>query len=250
MTNYRRGSGLDVEGIVGIAVGGVALIALVVAFVRAGSVKRKKQQQQDAPDFGSSTGSLDDVKYVDSFDSPAESSTRSSIAANRKLSASVGNQDLSMSAHGGNAGAAALEPSSPAITADTHDGEYDPSHTARKFSKPQRSMSRRDSLRREPLSPESYLKFAQSNANNNFQQARMSRHSQVIEEAGHSPVVVRFSRRSVQSNDSASDIPMLGRPASKRDLHHPTSPRDIPVLARGSEESVDSIEDEDVEISI
>ncbi|KAF1325909.1 hypothetical protein FI667_g8891, partial [Globisporangium splendens] len=240
-TSYGRGSGLSTEGIIGIAVGGVGLVALVVAFVRVGSSNRRKKSQQSTSDFSSSTGGLNDVRYVDSFDSPAESSTSSAtVSANQKPSAPSGSQDVSSSAVDGTA--AAADQSSSGATGNestAHDGEFNPSQTAGAVSKPQRTIEDPESV----LS-ESFVSFAPLNS----QSRRSSRHSHVVEdEEGSSPILVQFSRRSVKSNDG--DIPMLGRYSSKRRLH---SPRDhhIPVLSRGSEESVDSIEDEEIEISI
>lgn len=297
-TSIRRGSGMNIEGIVGIAVGCLAVIALAIAFVRAGSSKRKQAEQQQhgelltaVQDLASSTMSVKDGKYIESLDSsngPPGSPRTSTIAAIRKPTAPHTHHRLqgggSMytttagSKPSGSATPAALvqqaSAQAAAATIIDVDDQPKPSRVVRTFSRSQRSGSGHDALKKAPLSPESYLKFAQSG----FRQARRSsRHSRAMESpnpnatsssSAASPVPppqrsrMRFSRRgslhTTPSNedDSAADIPMLGgggilaRSSNSSSQNDPTSPRDIPVLARGSEESVDSVEDDDIEISI
>lgn len=302
-TSIRRNSGLDTEGIIGIAVGCMAVIALAVAFVHAGSSKRKKQAQQGelltaVQDLASSTMSVKDVKYIESLDSstgpPPGSPRTSTIAVIRKptvphhhhrlqgggsMYSTIGSNTSGASRSATPAAAlvqtsaSAAQPQPTSTMVVDVDDEPKPHRVARTFSRSQRSSSGHDALKKAPLSPDSYLKFAQ----NSFRQSRRSaRHSRAMESpnpnvtaSSSSPVVhpqrsrMRFSRRgslhaSSNEDDSAADIPMLGgggggisaRSSNSSSQNDPTSPRDIPVLARGSEESVDSIEDDDVEISI
>lgn len=299
-TSIRRGSGIDTEGIIGIAIGCVAVVALAVAFVHAGSSKRKKQAQQGelltaVQDLASSTMSVKDVKYIESLDSSTGSPRTSTIAAIRKPTvphhhhrpqgggSMYSTTDSSISGASGSAApaaalvqtsASAAQPQPTGATIVDVDDEPKPHRMVRTFSRSQRSGSSHDALKKAPLSPDSYLKFAQ----NSFRQSRRSaRHSRAMESpnpnamaSSSSPVVhlqrsrMRFSRRgslhaSRNEDDSAADIPMLGgggdggisaRSSNNSSQNDPTSPRDIPVLARGSEESVDSVEDDDVEISI
>lgn len=269
--SYRRDSKLSAEGIIGIVAASVAVVALAIAFVRVGASKRTQQKEYvETPvapqDLASSTMSNKDVKYVDSFDSPA-TTPRASIASLRKPSVPRRSLQLTSDSaaqqHDPHAGA------SPSLEYTISTTEPEPSlftpSRVRTFSRSHRS----DSLKRAPLSPESYLSLAQSSGRQPFRQSRRSRQSRavsrespraaVMSPSARRPSRLRFSRSSIQSSDSASEIPMLGGDrntvgavcapdAGDDDSHCHT--RDIPVLARGSEESVDSIEDDDIEISI
>lgn len=295
-SSVHRDQGLDTEGVIGIAAGCVAVVGLAVAFVHMGSTnKRKKQAQQSelmTQDLASSTMSVKDAKYVESFDSsagPPGSPRTSTIAAIRKPTVPhrlPGGGSMYTTTSSKASRTTVSEPAPALVQSSTStsvpqaaaativdvDEHFHPSRLVRTFSRSQRAASGHKA----PLSPESYLKFAQSNSKNNFRQSRRSsRHSHAMKSPNStssaassipSPALSqrsRFSRRtslhSSSSNtatrdESAADIPMLGggmaRSSSSSSQNDPTSLRDIPVLARGSEESVDSVEDDDVEISI